>query len=116
MWINDVKNFVSSSVKAQSERAPSEKTPSVKAPTESERGKSPAKSVADGASLTGKSGVSFKDEVEKQEIDDFQKALASLERVRRISFEPRYQKMGLRGFRQGLTQTRLCRQRRWLDA
>ena len=69
-------------MKAQSERAPSEKTPSIKAATESERGKSPTKSVADNVSVAGKSGVSFKDEVEKLEIDDFQKALASLERVR----------------------------------
>ena len=58
----------------------------------SERGKSPAKSLAAGSiqeeadrgdikSLAGKSGVSFKDEVEQQE-DDFRKALATLERVR----------------------------------
>ena len=32
------------------------------------------------------------------------------------TFEPRSEKTGLRGFRQGLTQTRLCSHRRWLEA
>ena len=44
-------------------------------------------------------------------------ALASLrERMTVERFEPRCEKTGLRGFRPGLTQTRLYRYRRWLEA
>ena len=87
------------SVRAPSERAPSERAPSEKAPSSeksgkaasSVRGKSPAKSLAassiqeegeraDVKSMAGKSVVSFKEEPTEQE-DDFQKALATLERV-----------------------------------
>ena len=33
-----------------------------------------------------------------------------------VIIEPRREKTGLRGFRQGLTQTGLCSNRRWLEA
>ena len=33
-----------------------------------------------------------------------------------LTYEPRYEKTGLRGFRQGLTQTGLYRHRRLLEA
>ena len=89
------------SVKAPSERAPSERAPSEKAPSSEKgsvkaassiRGKSPTKSVAASSiqeeadrvevkSMAGKSVVSFKEEPVEQQDDDFEKALASLERV-----------------------------------
>ena len=40
----------------------------------------------------------------------------SIEKFIAKAFEPRYEKIGLRGFRSGPTKTGLYNQRRWLDA
>ena len=92
---SDKQSQKTASVKAPSEKAPSEKTPSERGsvkPASSIRTKSPAKSLAAGSipgdteradvkSVAGKSGVSFKDDQVELQEDDFQKALATLERV-----------------------------------
>ena len=44
-----------------------------------------------------------------------QRVLYSLD-LRTSTFEPRYEKTGLRGFRPGLTQTGLYNHIRWLEA